>query len=178
MSGSKIRGPLICVVLVSGFAIYSGVSFIFGWQVGMSMGSSFWSFFKSMAILFPPAFVLIGLFEVWVDREMVERHLGVGSGIRAYLYAILLACTIMAPLIIALPIAVSLSKKGARNSIVLCFISASTICRIPMTVFEATYVGLPFSIVRLVVSLPLVVLTSHVVGKLLDRRHWPVVQDS
>ncbi len=35
----------------------------------------------------------MGLFEVWVKRETVEKHLGEGSGFKGHLWAIVLAST-------------------------------------------------------------------------------------
>jgi len=108
-------------------------------------------------------------------------YLGIGaafailnqSGLMGYFWVILLSCTIMAPLIVALPIAHSLSKKGARLQLVIAFLSASTICRIPMTVFEATYLGIPFTVVRLIVSLPLVIIFSELIGRFFSKEQLP-----
>ena len=158
----------IQLILLAMYAIIIGCSFLWNFEIGKSIGREGWRFFKSLLTLFPAAFILIGLFEVWVDRSIIEKHLGHESGMISHLWAFLLASTIMAPLIIALPVAHSLSKKGARFSIVISFISASTICRIPMTIFEATYLGLPFSIIRLTVSIPLVILFSEFLGKVFD----------
>lgn len=42
------------------------------------------------------AFILIGLFEVWIDRSVVEGHLGNQSGLLGYFSIILLASTVTA----------------------------------------------------------------------------------
>ena len=147
------------------FAVFIGISHLLQFAPGMAIAEKSGDFIWSMILLFPAAFILIGLFEAWIDRSVVERHLGGNSGWAGYFWVILLASTVMAPLIIALPIAQSLAKKGARLQLVIAFVSASTICRVPMTIFEATYMGIPFSLVRLLVSLPLVILFSELTGK-------------
>jgi hypothetical protein len=68
-------------------------------------------------------------------------------------------------MVIALPIAKSLSDKGARLQIVMGFLGFSTVCRIPMSVFEATYLGIPFTLVRFLVSLPLIIIFSEILGR-------------
>ena len=151
---SRVSRRTLYIVTALLFAIFVGLSFILDFSPGISIGENSWHFLRSMLMLFPGAFILIGLFEVWVSREVVERHLGNQSGLLGYFWVVLLASTIMAPMVVAIPVAHSLSKKGARLEMVVAFLSASTICRIPMTVFEASYLGIPFSLVRLVVSLP------------------------
>jgi uncharacterized membrane protein YraQ (UPF0718 family) len=148
------------------FAIFVCVSYIADYSPGIQIARNSGHFLRSMIMLFPAAFILIGLFEVWIDRSVVERHLGSKSGLLGYFWVILLACTVLAPMIVALPIANSLSKKGARLQLMIGFISASTICRIPMTIFEASYLGIPFSVVRLLVSIPLVIIFSELIGKM------------
>ncbi len=165
------NNPLLrTFVLIVLFLLFVSVSVIIDFQPGRIMAHRFLDFFLSMAAMFPAAFILIGLFEVWVQRSMVEQHLGEQSGWRGYFWAIVLASSIMAPMIIALPAAHALQKKGARLSVVLCFIGATTICRIPMTIFEATFLGFPFSLVRWTVSLPLIVISSAVLGGIFRNR--------
>ena len=155
------------------FIVFVIVSYLIDFSSGIRIAENSWRFLKSMVTLFPAAFILIGLFEVWIDRSVVESHLGPKSGFLGYFWIIVLACTVMAPLIVALPMAYSLAKKGARLQIVIGFISASTICRIPMTVFEATYLGILFSVVRLLVSIPLVILFSEIIGRLFSKDCLP-----
>jgi uncharacterized membrane protein YraQ (UPF0718 family) len=160
------RKVIINLSIFAAFAVFVGVSFLVDFQPGIQVAGNSKEFLWSMIRVFPGAFMLIGLFDVWIDRRLVERHLGNTSGPVGYLWMFLLACTVMAPFIVALPIAKSLSEKGARLQMVLAFLSASTICRIPMTVFEATYLGAPFSLVRLLVSIPLVIVFSEILGRM------------
>ena len=155
------------------FALFVGYSYLFRFMPGIHIARNSGRFLLSMITLFPGAFILIGLFEVWVDRSLVERHLGNSTGLIGYFWVILLACTVMAPLIIALPLAHSLAKKGARLQLVIGFISASTVCRIPMAVFEATYLGVPFSIVRLAVSIPVIIVFSELLGRIFAHQKLP-----
>jgi uncharacterized membrane protein YraQ (UPF0718 family) len=124
--------------------------------------------------IMPGAFILIGLFEVWVKREIVERHLGEGSGFRGYLWMILLASTAVGGLYLAFPVAYSLYSKGAKLSVIFTYLGAAAICRIPMTIFEASFLGVKFTAIRWLVSLPLVIITSMLLGNYLTRRGYKV----
>lgn len=136
-------------------------------EAGKVMSDNLVLFSMDVFKLFPPAFILVGLFMVWVNRETVEKYFGTASGPLGYLAAILLACTTLYPFIVVLPIAGGLYKKGARLSIVLTYLGATAICRIPMTIFEASFLGIKFTIIRYLVSLPLIVLTSLLIERTL-----------
>jgi len=151
-------------------------SFLFGFNPGKEIASNFVIFFLEMLKIIPCAFILIGLFEVWVKRETIERHFGEKSGIEGYLWAIILSSTTVGGLYVAFPVAYSLFNKGAKLSVIFTYISASAICRIPMTVFEASFMGLKFSLIRLFVSLPLVIISSILLGNYLTRRNYKIAE--
>jgi uncharacterized membrane protein YraQ (UPF0718 family) len=111
------------------YAVFVGVSFLIRFEPGQQIGKNFLSFTTTMLVMLPAVFVLIGLFEVWVKRETVEKYLGDESGMKGYIWAVLLAGTVFGPLYVALPIAHSLHKKGAKFGVIFTYISASAICR-------------------------------------------------
>ncbi len=166
----KNKNLMIGMLII--YAMFIICSFIFKIDSGMTIGNNFGFFAVDMLKLFPPAFVLVGLFMVWVDRKIVERYFGEASGMMGYIIAILLACTTLYPFIVVLPMAAALNKKGARLSIVLTYLGATAICRIPMTIFEASFLGLKFSIIRYVVSLPLIVISSIIIEKIVGKEYF------
>jgi uncharacterized membrane protein YraQ (UPF0718 family) len=154
------------------FGAFVLVSLCAGFGPGKTIGWNFLSFLGQMLKVLPCVFVLIGLFDVWVRRETVEKHLGQGSGSLSYLWAVLLAGTMVGGLHVALPVANALHVKRARTGVMLAFLSASGICRVPMTLFEASFLGWRFTCVRFAVSLPLVILSSVLIGAWCDRRQY------
>lgn len=154
------------------FMVFLGISFLLRFEPGVKMGHNFALFAKDMLLILPPAFILIGLFDVWVKRETVERHFGENSGPIGYFWAILLAATTVGGALVALPVANALYHKGARYAMVLTYVSAAALVMIPMTVFEATILGPAFSAVRLLVSLPLVILSALLLEKYLLRYRY------
>lgn len=165
--GIKILG-------VFAYACFVAVSFVMNFNPGKQIGINFYHFSIEMLKILPCAFILIGLFEVWVKRKTVETHLGEESGLRGYLWAVLLAGTTVGGLYVAFPIAYSLHTRGAKLGIIFTYIGASAICRVPMTIFEASFMGMKFSIIRLIVSVPLVIVGSMLLGNYLTTRKYKI----
>lgn len=170
------RNVKIRTAYISTYVLFLVVSFILGYNPGKEIAFNFISFLIYMLKILPCAFILIGLFEVWVKKEVVEKHLGEESGIKGYAWIILLAGTIVGGLLVAFPIAYSLYNKGAKLSIVFTYIGAAAICRVPMAMFEASFMGVKFTAIRLLVSLPLVIITSILLGNYLSKRNYKMAE--
>lgn len=154
------------------FSAFVLVSLLTGFEPGKTIGWNFLSFFTQMLKVLPCVFILIGLFDVWVKTETVEKHLGRDSGPLSYLWAVLLAGTTVGGLHVALPIAHALYTKRAKLGVVLGFLTAAGVCRVPMALFEASFLGWRFTCIRFVISLPLVILTSAGLAYCFERRGY------
>ncbi len=173
----KFQNKAIKVALaVPIYFVFIFTSFVLGFDPGKQLGYNFISLFIGMLKILPCAFILIGLFEVWVKKESVEKHLGKKSGFRGYTWSILLAGTTVGGLYVAFPFAYSLYNKGAKISIIFTYIGASAICRIPMTIFEASFLGIKFSLIRLLISIPLVILSSMWLGNYLEKNDYKIMK--
>ena len=58
------------------FVIFTAAGFILDLNIAQGIFDNFYSFFLTMIKFVPAVFLLIGLFEVWVDKETIEKHLG------------------------------------------------------------------------------------------------------
>ena len=167
---------LLEVALAAGFTVFVGISFVMDVPVGRQMGWTFGVTLWGMMKLLPCAFILIALFDVWVKRQTVEKHFGKGSGIRGYFWGIVLAGMTVGGLFVAFPVAYSLFRKGAKLAVIFAYVGFAGICRIPMTMFELSFMGPTFTAARLAVSIPLVIATSIVMGRILERRGYEVTE--
>lgn len=163
----KLIFPLIFISLV-------GISFLTDFETGKGIGYNFYDFFLSMISFVPAVFLLIGIFEVWVKKETIEKHLGENSNPLSYLWAILLSGTTIGGLYVAFPVAHTLYSKGARLSIIFTYVGAAAVARVPMTLYEASYVGVKFTIIRIAVSLPLIIVSSMLLEKFLKNRDFTI----
>ena len=75
---------------------------------------------------------------------------------------------------VAFPIARSLYKKGAAFGVIFTYIGASAVCRVPMNLFELSFMGAKFTAIRLAVSLPLVILSSVLLGRYLKKQNYEI----
>ena len=164
------KKPWVLFAFLGIYTVFIILSLLLNYEPGRMIFDNFVLFSVDMFKLFPAAFILVGLFMVWVDRTVVEKYFGEYSGAKGHLIAILLACTTLYPFVVVLPMASDLYKKGAKLAVVLTYLGASAICRIPMTIFEATFLGVRFTIVRYAVSLPLIVLSSVIIAKLMQKK--------
>ncbi|MDC7239147.1 MAG: permease [Spirochaetales bacterium] len=167
------KSTIVNLTVVAVFGVFVIISMLAGFETGGRMGKGFLKTLGDMLVILPFAFILIGLFEAWVKRETVEKHLGEDGGWKSYMWVCLLGGMTIGPMLTALPVAQSLLRKGAALSVVLTYIGASTICRIPMTIFEITYLGGQFTLTRYLTAIPLTILSSLLLGRLLKEHIEP-----
>jgi uncharacterized membrane protein YraQ (UPF0718 family) len=168
------RGTIIRIIILVCYALFILVSWIIDFNQGKEIGNNFATFAIEMLKIIPCVFILIGLFQVWIPRETVERHFGEESGIKGYIWSILIAGTTVGGLYVAFPVAYTLYSKGAKLGVIFTYIGASAICRIPMTFFEASFLGVKFTFVRYIVALPLVIITSVLLANYLKRKSYKI----
>jgi len=123
--------------------------------------------FKEMLSVLPPIFVLLGLLDVWVDRATMMKYTGKGSGFKGVLIAFMLGSAAAGPLYAAFPFAAVMLKKGSSLMNVLIFIGAWSTTKIPLLAFEASSMGLTFTLVRLGLSLVGIPLIAFVTDRVL-----------
>jgi len=85
------RNNIIRIAGLSCYALFLIVSWRLGFNPGIKIADNFTTFSLEMLKILPCAFILIGLFEVWVKRETIEKHFGEEAGIRCYIWGVLLA---------------------------------------------------------------------------------------
>ncbi|MCD4657252.1 MAG: permease [Planctomycetes bacterium] len=172
----KIRKKHIKYIFIAVYVIFILISLLFSFDSGNQIGANSANFVLELLKILPCAFILIGLFEVWVKKEKVEKYFGEKSGFMGYIWSIILAGSTVGGLYVAFPVAYSLRNKGAKLSIVFTYVGAAGICRIPMTIFEASFMGLKFTLIKLIVSLPLVILSSILLGKYLEKHDYQLLK--
>ena len=158
------------------FLILIGLSHLFDIASGEKIGLNFWMFFKEMILFLPLMFVLIGLFDVWVPRENIDKHIGKESGWKGTGLVILLATLQAGPLYGAFPFAYILWKKGCSIRNVFIYLGAFSTIKIPMLTFEIGFLGLKFSLLRTLITLPVFILIGYLMEWYLKDKDFEVKQ--
>jgi uncharacterized membrane protein YraQ (UPF0718 family) len=122
-----------------------------------------------MISFIPLLFILIGLFDVWVPKEVLEKQIGKSSGIKGIFIVILLAMLQAGPLYGAFPVAYILHKKGASVRNIFIYLGAFSAMKIPMLGIEIGYLGIQFTILRTLISLPLFILIGYMMEKFVGK---------
>lgn len=123
---------------------------------------------QEMLGLIPPVFVFMGLLDAWIPKETFIRYMGENSGIKGILTALFLGSAAAGPLYIAFPIAVLLMKKKAKLAYVLFFLGVWSTTKIPLLLYEISYMGIKFTAIQVAVCIPLFLLFSLVIEKILS----------
>jgi len=152
--------------IIIAFILFVGISYYFNYHPGKQIFTdNFWMFLKEMIIILPVMFILIGLFDVWIPKEKVQKHIGEAYGLKGVLLVMLLAFIQAGPLYAAFPVAYLLWKKGCPPANVFIYLSAFTTAKIPMITFEIGFLGLKFSLLRILITIPVFILIGIMMGR-------------
>ena len=130
--------------------------------------NTLWDYFAEMMLILPAVMVILGLFAVWVSKEIVIKHLGKASGIKGIFLAIILGALPTGPLYIAFPMASILLKKGARISNIVIFLSSWACIKMPQEMVELQFLGLRFMLLRLFLTIIFIIIMAIFIEKVIE----------
>lgn len=122
-----------------------------------------------MLSVIPPIFILLGLLDVWVKRETMVKFMGEGSGLIGVLLAFFIGSAAAGPLYGAFPVAGVLLKKGSKLSNVFIMMGAWSTTKIPLLLFEASALGVKFTVLRLLLDIVGIAVIAYFTEKVLSQ---------
>ncbi|WP_313346544.1 permease [Sedimentibacter sp.] len=122
-----------------------------------------------MLFILPPIFILLGLLDVWVKKETMMKYMGEKSGFIGVLIAFLLGSAAAGPLYAAFPVAIVLLKKGSKLTYALIMIGAWSTTKIPLLLFEASSMGIKFTVLRFALNIIGICIIAYTTEKLLPK---------
>ncbi len=125
------------------------------------------NYLLELAIVLPAVMVIIGLFSVWVSKDTVVKYIGSSSGAKGIFFSIVLGMLPTGPIYIAFPMAVALLKKGAKISNIIIFISAWACIKLPQELMEIQFLGIEFTLLRLILTIIFVILMGIIIEKII-----------
>jgi uncharacterized membrane protein YraQ (UPF0718 family) len=107
--------------------------------------------------------------DVWIPRETMTRYMGQKSGLKGIFLAILIGSMAAGPMYAAFPFTAVLLKKGVRLSNIIIFLNAWCVTKVSTLMFEFTALGYRFTLIRLLIDIPGVILMGFMAEFLLPK---------
>lgn len=127
------------------------------------------SYAKEMALIMPAVFVLMGLIEVWIPGDKIQKWLGASSGIKGVFISFLMGTLPTGPLYVSFPLAASLLQKGASITNIVIFLGSWAGLKIPQLLVEIKFLGGAFTIVRFILTLVVIIVMGVIMNILLKK---------
>lgn len=173
-NGPEAQGPGIkyspkeILILSIIAAIFVLINFLFPPQARAVYEVSL-GYLQEMALIIPPVFILMGLFEVWVPKSFIQKYMGREAGIRGMLLAFVFGTLPTGPVYIAFPLAAAMFKKGARIMNITIFLGTWAAAKLPQLMIELQFLGASFTLLRFVLTLLSVIAIGFIVEKLIAK---------
>lgn len=145
-----------------GTLVVVGVITVINQEIGFKSFVNAGYTIKEMMLILPAVFILLGLLDIWVPREMMMKYMGEGSGVKGMILSFLIGSAAAGPLYGAFPVAAVFMKKGVKFMNVLIFIGAWSTTKIPMLIFEISSLGTQFALTRLLINIPGIIIIAYV----------------
>lgn len=139
-------------------------------EMGAKANASMVSQIKTMLLILPPIFIILGLLDIWVPREIMIKLMGPGSGIKGPLLAFGLGTAAAGPLYAAFPVASMLMKKGVSFFNLMVFVGAWSCTKIPMLLFEMKSLGYTFALSRLAIDIVGIIFMAFAIKALVPQK--------
>ena len=130
------------------------------------------AFLKSIFLIqkitpvFIVVFALIFLTNLFLNPKKISRFIGVNSGIKGWLTAIVGGILSLGPIYMWYPLLSDLKEKGAKDAFIACFLYNRAV-KIPLMPMMIYYFGLPFTIILSVYMILFSVINGFIVEKLI-----------
>ena len=122
-----------------------------------------------MLSILPPIMILLGLIDVWIPKEQLMKYMGNNSGIIGILLAMLIGSVAAGPMYAAFPFTAVLIKKGAKFSNIIIFMNSWCLTKISTLLFEFSALGYKFTLIRLLIDIPGILIMSYLVNILMSK---------
>ncbi len=154
--------PKELVILGIMAAVFIFINFWFPSQANNVYSVSL-DYLQEMALIIPPVFILMGLFDVWVPKSFIQKYMGKEAGFKGILLAFVFGTIPTGPVYIAFPIAAAMLKKGARLMNITIFLGTWAAAKLPQLMIELKFLGASFTALRFVLTVLSVIIIGFLV---------------
>ncbi|MBN2859132.1 MAG: permease [Sphaerochaetaceae bacterium] len=164
----QYRIPLLLVLIFLALSVFAP-------EVAVRSSRKVGEYFMEMILIIPPVFILMGIMDVWLPKDKVQKWMGRGSGMSGTLLALVLGTLPTGPLYVAFPMAAALLKKGASVHNMVIFLGSWAALKIPQLLVETKFLGLAFTLARFALTLLMLLVTGYIMQGILGKegeKHW------
>jgi|GEM_PF-80232 uncharacterized membrane protein YraQ (UPF0718 family) len=171
------RSPKEYLLLGVMGVIFVLINFFYPLQAGEVYSVSL-SYLQEMVLIIPPVFILMGLFEVWIPKEFIQKYMGKEAGLKGIALAFTFGTIPTGPIYIAFPLAAVMLKKGARMMNVVVFLGIWAAAKLPQLMVEIKFLGPAFTALRLVLTVASVIVIGFLVEYFMKEKKSQEVLDN
>ncbi|MGI6595069.1 MAG: permease [Christensenellales bacterium] len=131
-----------------------------------------------MIQILPVVFLLTIIIDVMIPKNVIMKGLGKDSGVKGYMFALLLGSLSAGPIYAAFPISKVLLKKGASISNIVIILSAWAVVKVPMLANEAKFLGVEYMAVRWALTVTAIFLMAFITGIFVKKKDMPKYKTS
>ncbi|MEG1255752.1 permease [Clostridium sp.] len=146
------------------------IIFFFDFHLATKSFLSAQSSFMQMLSVLPPIMIILGLIDVWIPRETLIKYMGDDSGFMGVALAMLVGSIAAGPMYAAFPFTAVLLKKGVKFSNIIIFMNAWCVTKISTLIFEVSAIGYKFTIARLIIDIPGVIIMGYLVQHFMGKK--------
>jgi uncharacterized membrane protein YraQ (UPF0718 family) len=118
-----------------------------------------------MLSIIPPVFILLGLLDAWIEREIMMKYMGDNSGLTGSVIAFIMGSVAAGPLYAAFPVAAVLLRKGVKLFNIFLFIGAWSTTKVPMLLFETSNLGIRYMVTRLICNIIGIIIIAYLINR-------------
>ena len=144
--------------------------YLYNIRIGFKIFSITLSSLIQMLSILPPIMIMLSLLDIWIPKKYFIKYMGNSSGIKGIFFSFLIAFFSAGPMYAAFPFIGVLIKKEVKFSNIIIFLNAWCVTKFSTLLFEIGALGYKFTIFRLIIDIPGVIVMSYLINYLVQCR--------
>lgn len=128
-----------------------------------------WKAFENILPEFLTVIMFVGVLLAVLNPQVISKIIGNNSGWFGIIIAAVVGAVTLIPGFVAFPTAAMLLQNGVKFSNILIFIGAWSTTKIPMLLFEMSALGTKFTLTRLLIDIPGIIMIAYLLGTFVSK---------